>query len=42
MKPQPMPKPRDIPVLRWLAGDKSLEAVMAEVDKVRKPGSVTA
>ena len=24
MKPQPAPKPRDIPVLRWLASGKSL------------------
>lgn len=33
MKPQPAPKPRDIPVLRWLAGDNCLEVVMGEVDK---------
>ena len=32
MKPQPTPKPRDIPVLRWLAGDKSLVEFLKEMD----------
>lgn len=33
MKRQPAPKPRDIPVLRWLAGGKSLVEFLRELTK---------